>query len=89
MARKSKTKKKKFEANEGNWATGDVTEVSIPDEAIYYIVSNYLQNKTTPGIPVVVGISTQTVEDILQLLIDWSARSGYIKDGVISIGIPE
>jgi hypothetical protein len=89
MARKSKTKIKKFEANEGNWAKGDAIEVSIPDEAVYYIVSNYLQNQTTPGIPVVVGISTQTVEDILQLLVDWSARSGHIKDGVINIGIPK
>lgn len=87
MAKKSKSKK--FEANEGAWAKDVVTEVTIPDEAIYYIVNNYLQNRSSTGVPVVLGISTQTVEDILQLLVDWAARSGHVKDGVISIGTPE
>jgi hypothetical protein len=87
MARKPKSKK--FEANEGAWAKDQATEVTIPDEAIYYIVNNYLQNRNATGVPVVLGVSTQTVEDILQLLVDWAARTGHIKDGVISIGDPE
>jgi len=87
MARKPKSKK--FEANEGAWAKDQVTEVSIPDEAIYYIVNNYLQNKSITGVPVVLGVSTQTVEEIFQLLVDWAARSGHIKDGVINIGTPQ
>lgn len=87
MARKKKDKK--FVADEGAWAKDKATEVSIPDDAIYYIVGNYLQKKYTAGVPVVVGISTQTVEDILQLLIDWSALNGHVQDGVISIGTEE
>jgi hypothetical protein len=62
-------------------------EVQIPDDAIRYIVSHYLQHKSVPGVPVVVGISIQTVEDILQLLIDWAAVSGNIEDGVVKIGV--
>lgn len=87
MARKQKNKK--FTADEGVWAKDKPTEVSIPDEAIYYIVGNYLQKKYTAGVPAVVGISTQTVEDVLQLLVDWSALNGYVRDGVISIGTEE
>ena len=87
MARKKKDKK--FVAEEGPWAKDVPTEVSIPDDAIYYIVGNYLQKKYTAGVPVVVGISTQTVEDVLQLLVDWSALNGHVQDGVISIGTEE
>lgn len=84
-----KPKNKKFKANQGNWDRGEDIGVCIPDEAVYYIVSNYLQNRSATGVPAVIGVSTQTVEEVLQLLVDWSAKSGHINDGVISIGISQ
>ena len=65
-------------------------KVTIDDEAIYYIVNNYLQEKTkTSGLSVLVGISSETVEDVLRLFIDWAALRGYIEDGVLTIGEEE
>jgi hypothetical protein len=87
MVRKSKSKK--FAANEGNWNRETVTEVSIPDEAISSIVSNHLTSRATVGVPTVIGVSPHTVEDVLQLLVDWSAKNGYIKDNVIHIGVDQ
>jgi len=63
--------------------------IMVPDEAIYYVVSHYLQGKNKEGFePVVIGISTGTVENILQLFVDWAGRNGYVKDGVLTIGSP-
>jgi hypothetical protein len=85
MARKSKNKT--FVAREGQWASKVPTELDIPDDAIYYIVSHYLQGKASQEeVAAVIGISTQTVEDVLQLFIDWAARNNHIKDGVMTIG---
>jgi hypothetical protein len=85
MARKKKNKT--FVAREGQWASDTPTELDVPDEAIYYIVSHYLQGKAAAeGVPAVIGISTQTVEDVLQLFIDWAARNNHIEDGVLTIG---
>lgn len=82
-----KTKNKKFVAREGNWAPEVPNEIEVPAEAIYYIVSHYLQGKAeSEGVPGVIGISTQTVEDVLQLLIDWAAKNNHIEDGVMTIG---
>lgn len=61
--------------------------ITIPDEAIYYIVSNYMQQKTNvSGISVLLGISAETVENVLQLFIDWASLHGYTKNGVLTIG---
>lgn len=71
---------------ENKQAPSIVEGVVIPDEAIYYIVSNFLQKRSVPGMPVVTGVSTQTVEDILQLLVDWSTKNGYVDGATITIG---
>ena len=68
------------------WDTNDTSSVIVPDEVVYYIVSNYLQIKRTTGVSVVSGVSTQTVEDILQLLVNWGSESGKIKEGVLHLG---
>ena len=84
MAKKSS---KSFSPRNNQFIPSDAEEIIIPDEAIYYIVSRYLQGRNKEGdVPVVVGISTNTVEDVLQLFIDWAAQSGYIKDGMLTIG---
>lgn len=61
-------------------------KVVIPDEAIYYIVSNYLQEKTkTTGVSVLVGISTEAVQEVLRLFVDWAGMRGLVKDGVLTL----
>lgn len=63
--------------------------IIVPDEAVYYVVSRYLEGKNKEGFePVVIGISTGTVESILQLFVDWAGRNGHVKDGVLTIGSP-
>jgi len=77
-------KKKKKEVPSGS------QKITIPDEAIYYIVSNFLREKMkTPGLSVLVGVPAETVEQVLQLFIDWSALQGRVKDGVLTIGNSE
>ena len=83
MSKKSKSKK--FVAKSQPWEE-EATQVIIPDEAVYHIVSNYLQIKRTTGVSVLTGVSTQTVEDILQLLVNWGAEAGKIKQGVLHLG---
>lgn len=79
MAKNRKTKKSVKAASIG--------KVTIPDEAVFYIVSHYLQGKNKEGeLPIVVGISTQTVIDIMHLFVDWAVRNGYVKDGVLTLG---
>ncbi len=65
----------------------DQQRLTLPDEAIYYVVSNYLQRRTkTSGVSVIVGVSTETVEEILRHFVDWAALHGHIKEGVLTIG---
>lgn len=83
----AKKKDKTYIRRGGKFVPEDAEELVIPDEALYYVVSHYLQGKNTEGsVPVVVGISTQTVEDVLRLFVDWAARNGYIKNGIMTIG---
>ena len=83
---KRKKKTKTFEVRKGELVPEGTQEVIIPDEALNYIVSHYLRAKNKEDMPIVVGISLDTVEAVLQLLIDWSAANGYVKDGVLTIG---
>lgn len=62
-------------------------ELIIPDEAISYVISNYLQKKSMEGnSPIVVGISTHVVQDVLSIFVSWAGKNGYIKDGILIIG---
>ena len=86
----SNNKNRKFTAREGQWASDEEKTLEIPDSAIYYIVSHYLQGKVNAqDVPGAIGISSQTVEDVLQLLIAWDARNDHIKAGVMTIGNAE
>lgn len=65
----------------------EAQEIIIPDEAISYIMGRYLQGKNIDGsAPIIVGIPTTVVEDILQLFIDWANSNGYVKNGIMTIG---
>jgi len=81
-----KNKTRSITATKTAWETEESPSVIIPDEVVYYIVSNYLQIKRDTGVSVVAGVSTQTVEDILQLLVNWGSSSGNIKEGVLHLG---
>lgn len=61
-------------------------KINIPDKAIDYIIREYLQQKHVEGVSITVGVSQKTVETIVQLFLDWHAKNGYIKDGVLIIG---
>lgn len=80
-------KKKTYVRRGGKFVPEDMEELTIPDEALYYVVSHYLQGKNIEGRePIVLGIPTQTVEDVLRLFVDWAAQNGYVKNGVMTIG---
>lgn len=81
-----RTKNKTFEVRDGTLVPEGTQEVLIPDEALSYIVSHYLQEKNKDGMPIVIGISPHAVEAVLQLLIDWSAANGYVKNGILTLG---
>lgn len=82
----SKNKSKKLESSKGSLSSSGVQEVIIPDEALTYIISNFLQEKNKGDSPVVIGVSSSTVETVLQLFIDWAAKNGYVKGGIMTIG---
>ena len=87
MARSKKTRT--ITAQKKQFSTDETQEVIIPDDALRYIVSHYIQEKNKGDMPVVIGISSSTVEAVLQLLVDWAAASGYVKDGVLTLGEQE
>jgi hypothetical protein len=65
----------------------DSQVVTIPDEAIAYIVNAYLEEKTkTSGVNVVVGISTDSVIQVMGHFLNWAAMNNYVKDGMLIIG---
>jgi hypothetical protein len=66
--------------------TGVTEEIIIPDQAVDFIVSRYLQERNKDDLPVVTGISTDTVETVLQLFLDWAGKRNYIKNGVLTLG---
>ena len=51
--------------------------MSVPDSAINYIVNNFLLAGRKEGVPIVVGISPQTVETVLELFFHWAEQSGF------------
>jgi hypothetical protein len=69
------------------WVPAEAELFIVPDEAISYIISRYLQGKNTEGgVPVVTGISTQAVREVLRLFVQWAGRNDYIKDGILTMG---
>ena len=60
-------------------------EFFLPDQAVSYIVSHYLEVMQQKEVPIVLGISQKTVESVLQLFIDWAGKYGYLKDGVLTL----
>ncbi len=62
----------------------DSKEIYLPDEAIRYIMNGYLLKRHTEGVPVVLGISQETVEAVLQLFIDWSVTNKHLNEGVLN-----
>ncbi len=83
---KPKIKGKVIERGNPHLIGAGKVEVEIPDEVITYIVSRYLRRRSTDGVPLVVGISSDDVETVLALFIEWAASKGYIKDGVLFLG---
>ena len=58
----------------------------LPDDAIRFIVSSYVEQRTsTSGVPVLVGIPPATVEEVLGLFLNWAGRKGHLKDGVLTL----
>jgi hypothetical protein len=86
----SNKRKKTFETKSKSSIFEDPTieEVIVPDEALTYIIANYLNLKNKDGVLAMVGISPHTVETVLQLLIDWGALRGHVKNGVLHLGEP-
>lgn len=67
-------------------ADAKILSVEIPDEAVDYIVSRFLMKKANTGESVITGISTDTVETVLSLLVDWGAATNRVKQGVLFLG---
>ncbi len=82
----ARKKQKNILPSPKNISGAQETKVEIPDEAIEYIVSRYLSRRSSEGVPLVVGISTDDVEAVLSLLVEWAAFRNYVKDGVLFIG---
>lgn len=66
-----------------------ITEYSIPDEAITYIVSNYLKKRSVESVSLTVGIPSNTVEDILILFFQWAEKKSLVEEGVLTIELEE
>jgi hypothetical protein len=82
----AKKNKKTIQLGNPHSVNSKTVEVDIPDEAITYIVNKYIANKTVEGVPLVVGVSTDDVETVLGLFIEWAAGRGYVKDGILFVG---
>lgn len=81
-----KKKQKIIERGDPKIPNSEPVQVEIPDEAIEFIVSRYLSRRSVPGVPLVVGITTDDVETVLSLFVEWAAYKKYVKDGVLFIG---
>lgn len=81
-----KQNKKVIKVGNPNVVGAATVTVDIPDEAITYIVNKYVSNKSTEGVPLVIGISTDDVETVLGLFLEWAAGKGYVKEGVLFVG---
>jgi len=59
---------------------------SLPDEAIKFIVSQYVaQQKNVSGLSVLMGIPYTTVEEVIRLFLEWAYLEGYIEDNTLTI----
>ena len=58
----------------------------IPDEAISFIVRNYLMRQHTEGLQVSLGVNQHTVEAVLELFIAWAKASKRIENNSIVLG---
>lgn len=64
-----------------------ITELNIPDEAIIYIVTNYLNKKSVESVSLTVGIPSSTVEDVLSLFFQWANKKSLIEEGILTIDV--
>ncbi len=64
----------------------DKVSIEIPDEAVNFIVQRYLSQRSVEGLPIVRGISTDDVEAVLGMFLEWAASRNYIKDGILILG---
>ena len=69
-----------------NGAGDEAQKVTIPDDAIYYIVNQYLMFKQGEGSQVVKGLSPEDVEAVLHIFIDWADKKGYVKNNTLIMG---
>ncbi len=75
-----------IEITPGNAKSPNTIKVEVSDEAISYIVGKYVSKKSIDGVPVVIGMSTEDVETVIGLLVEWAISNGKVKDGIIFIG---
>lgn len=84
MAKKQSTKV--IKAGNSETPGTEVVAIDIPDEAVSFIVSRYISKKNVDDVPLIVGISTDDVETVLGLFIEWAGTNGYIREGVLFMG---
>jgi len=58
----------------------------VPDDAIAYIVRNYLAQRRTEGLPVAVGVSQNVVQTVLDLFVAWAKEAKRVQDNTIVLG---
>jgi Zn finger protein HypA/HybF involved in hydrogenase expression len=66
-----------------------IKEFNIPDEAITFIVTNYLKKKSVESVSLTVGIPSNTVEDIITLFFQWADRKSLVEDSKLTIDLEE
>lgn len=64
-----------------------ITEFNVPDEAVAFIVSNYLRKKSVEAVSLTVGIPSNTVEDILLLFFQWAEKNSLVENNKITIDL--
>ena len=64
-----------------------IKELNIPDEAISYIVTNYLKKKSVESVSLTVGIPSNTVEDVLTLFLQWADKKSLVEDSTLTIDL--
>ena len=79
---------REYTLKNGNLEPKETGSLIIPDEALYFIVSRYLENKNEAGSEaVVVGIKPDTVEEVVRLFVEWASLNGYINNNMLVIGV--
>ena len=59
--------------------------VEIPDEAVMYVINNYMIKKQIEGVPIAVGIGYEAAELVIKLFLDWAEKTGRVEDKTISL----